>query len=612
MSKFVDSAGVTKLAALANNKFATKSAATTSAAGLMSAADKTKLDGIATGANNYTYTHPSAGANTGSFGPSANASPAHGGTFSVPYVTINSDGHVTEASTKTITLPAAPASYTHPSDGANTGSFGPSADKSPDHGGTFSVPYITVNVAGHVTAASTKTITLPTYSAATTSAAGLMSAADKTKLDGINTADYLPLSGGTMTGTITFNNSGTITSNADNYAVTLCGGTNAFDGSVLYLLGQNEAGQGGFTLRAQNQNDSTSLSGTADGTLTWGGDDLIMGSSWGNIKVSNNSDGLTMYGHPAVYGTEGAFLALFKYQNSFNGHFNLGAANNKILSGNPDGTLTWNGSFTLTGSANIPLILNTTGTNYRDIQTYSTDGLHRIGVIRMQKDSNDNCVVTIGASNTSSAAPSGITITRGTSGNSSVTTLTPSTSDNSTKIATTAYVKANVPKSIGSATQPVYTNSSGVITACTYQLNATVPSGAKFTDTTYSAMSATEAKTGTATTARTITAAVLKTAIEKHAASSATISQEGSITIGDFVIKWGRLTAGSSPADKTVTFDEPFSSAAYGVFFGEFNVTTNAANQHDISVSSLSKTSFKTQVRASTEATYKYWFAIGK
>ncbi len=223
-----------------------------------------------------TYSHPNDGANTGSFGPSADASPAHGETFSVPYVTVNAAGHVTTASTKTITLPAAPTSvtsatklstaraidgvnfdgsaaithygtcstaaataaktvactsytlvtgsriivkftvtntaanptlnvnstgakaiqyrgaaitagylaanrtyefvydgtnyqlvgdidttYTHPSDGANTGSFGPSANASPAHGETFSVPYFTVNAAGHVTAASTKTITLP-------------------------------------------------------------------------------------------------------------------------------------------------------------------------------------------------------------------------------------------------------------------------------------------------------------------------------------------------------------------------------------------------------------------------------------------------------------------
>lgn len=42
----------------------TYSAATTSAAGLMSAADKTKLDGIAAGANKYTYTLPTASSST--------------------------------------------------------------------------------------------------------------------------------------------------------------------------------------------------------------------------------------------------------------------------------------------------------------------------------------------------------------------------------------------------------------------------------------------------------------------------------------------------------------------------------------------------------------------
>lgn len=44
---------------------------------------------------------------------------------------------------------------------------------------------------------------------------------------------------------------------------------------------------------------------------------------------------------------------------------------------------------------------------------------------------------------------------------------TPSVSDDSTKIATTAYVKDCVPKSIGSVSVPVYTNSNGVVTACT-------------------------------------------------------------------------------------------------------------------------------------------------
>lgn len=82
----------------------TYSAATQSAAGLMSAADKKKLDGVATSANNYS--HPNSGVTASSYGPSANASPAHGKTFSVPYITVNAAGHITAASTKTITLPA--------------------------------------------------------------------------------------------------------------------------------------------------------------------------------------------------------------------------------------------------------------------------------------------------------------------------------------------------------------------------------------------------------------------------------------------------------------------------------------------------------------------------
>lgn len=78
--------------------------ATTTSNGLMSSADKSKLDGIAANANNYT--HPSAGSNTGSFGQSANKILTYGGTFSVPYVTVDANGHVTSISSKTLTMPS--------------------------------------------------------------------------------------------------------------------------------------------------------------------------------------------------------------------------------------------------------------------------------------------------------------------------------------------------------------------------------------------------------------------------------------------------------------------------------------------------------------------------
>lgn len=46
------------------------------------------------------------GVTAGDYGPSADASPAHSGTFTVPYITVDAKGRVTAASTKTITLPA--------------------------------------------------------------------------------------------------------------------------------------------------------------------------------------------------------------------------------------------------------------------------------------------------------------------------------------------------------------------------------------------------------------------------------------------------------------------------------------------------------------------------
>ena len=105
----------------------TYSAATQSAAGLMSAADKKKLDGIATGANNYTYTLPSA------------TSSVLGGVKVGSNITVSS--------------------------------------------GTISLTKSNVTSALGYTPPTTNT----TYSAATQSTAGLMSAADKKKLDGVAT-----------------------------------------------------------------------------------------------------------------------------------------------------------------------------------------------------------------------------------------------------------------------------------------------------------------------------------------------------------------------------------------------------------------------------------------
>lgn len=55
---------------------------------------------------NLTTTLANSGVTAGSYGPSANATLAHSGTFSVPYYTVDAKGRITSSSTMTYTLPA--------------------------------------------------------------------------------------------------------------------------------------------------------------------------------------------------------------------------------------------------------------------------------------------------------------------------------------------------------------------------------------------------------------------------------------------------------------------------------------------------------------------------
>lgn len=160
----------------------TLAAATTSTDGVMSSADKTKLDAvvaanvedsqtwghiIVTDTDGTThdinvYEHPSAGPSGGaSGGETADRTLTFGDTFKVLQETVNADGHTTALTEHTLTMPAAPAA---PNDAALSVSLA---------GGT-ATQWFTAN------AASAATVDIP---AATTSAPGVMSAQDKTNLD---------------------------------------------------------------------------------------------------------------------------------------------------------------------------------------------------------------------------------------------------------------------------------------------------------------------------------------------------------------------------------------------------------------------------------------------
>ena len=147
-----------------NTQDTTYGEATDSQAGLMSAADKAKLNGIANNANNYTH-------------PSHDAAPE--GLYKV---TVDELGHVTattavaKADITGLGIPAQDTTYTAFKGATAEGAGGAGLVPAPAQGdqakflkadGTWATPANT------------------TYEEATGDAAGLMSAADKTKLDGI-------------------------------------------------------------------------------------------------------------------------------------------------------------------------------------------------------------------------------------------------------------------------------------------------------------------------------------------------------------------------------------------------------------------------------------------
>ena len=154
--------------------------------GVMSAADKEKLDGISTGATKV-------------------EDGEHNGYISI-------DGVETNV-------------YTHATDGANT-SAGDTTAQTPGFGGTFKALSATVDQLGHTTALAEHTVTIPNATATASTGGtggtdGLMSAADKEKLDNLVTVNDGTLSitvGSAAAQTFTANQAGNTTISIPNAA----------------------------------------------------------------------------------------------------------------------------------------------------------------------------------------------------------------------------------------------------------------------------------------------------------------------------------------------------------------------------------------------------------
>ncbi len=175
------------------NRNTTYSAATGSSNGLLSSADKTKLDGIAQGAevNQNTFST----VKVGDVSVSADSK-----TDTLSLIAGNNISISADSSSDSLTLSAVDTRYSNgegislsgntfslQSGVVTAGSAGPTSNVSGTDGSTISVPRITVDTYGRVTGLSSYTLTNKdtTYGVATASSNGLLSSSDKNKLDGI-------------------------------------------------------------------------------------------------------------------------------------------------------------------------------------------------------------------------------------------------------------------------------------------------------------------------------------------------------------------------------------------------------------------------------------------
>ena len=158
-----------------------------------------------TSSGTRTLSHANSGATAGSYGDSSAQTPSHGGTFKVPYVEVNATGHVTGISEHTVTLPASgntDSKVTQTATSTNADYevlFSSTADNTTRTEGARKYSNLKFNPStgnlqatqlNGVNIGSSPKFTDTTYSAATTSANGLMSSTDKSKLDKIGGVYY--------------------------------------------------------------------------------------------------------------------------------------------------------------------------------------------------------------------------------------------------------------------------------------------------------------------------------------------------------------------------------------------------------------------------------------
>lgn len=117
--------------------------------------------------------------------------------------------------------------------------------------------------------------------------------------------NYLPLSGGTMTGNIrSSSNDIFVLRKTDNlYGIQLWSGTAYNDGASISLYGKGHSQAGVFNIGAYGENISSLLHGEPNGTLTWGGKNVERANASGTNYIRYEIGLQICWGEMSVAGT---------------------------------------------------------------------------------------------------------------------------------------------------------------------------------------------------------------------------------------------------------------------------------------------------------------------
>ena len=229
--------------------------------------------------------------------------------------------------------------------------------------------------------------------------------------------DYLPRSGGAMTGVITRNGLLGSAGVNDNY-IALYGGSAGTEGSACLLLygGENGNSPGRFLLRAKTPDgEYMDFVGKPDGTLSWKGNNVATTNNTVNLTGDQTIDGVKKFNKNAI----------------FNGGLDI--SNGAVIKGtNPTSTQYW-GLFRVNDKTN--------SSTWKDT---------RLGICEVSLDTNGTTQMIFGTYKNEAGASTNSLISVGynlTSG-PYATAPTPPATSNSTNIATTAWVNTK----LGSAT----------------------------------------------------------------------------------------------------------------------------------------------------------------